>query len=299
MPRPSQDHAGRTFLALHEAPRGFFLPNVWDAGSAVVLAAEGFPALATTSAGIAFSLGRQDYQVSDPRLALSRTEMFVRLDEIVRSVDVPVNGDLEAGWGDASADVAQTIGMAIDVGLAGGNIEDKIPGVDELYDEALAVERIAAAAEAIRRRGTTFVLNARTDALQSRSPDALATCIRRANLFLAAGADCVFTPGAGDLETIRTLVAEIEGPLNIVVGLAGAPTDARAILAAGVRRISLGGSIARSALSFVRRSARELRDRGSIAFADDQIAGSELNRLFAEAAGRRDARPPTTTDLKP
>ena len=272
----------QAFVALHKAAGGFVLPNAWDAGSAIVLAAEGFPAIATTSAGIAFSLGKQDYQVSDPRLAVSRDEMFARMGEIVRAVDVPVNGDLEAGWGDAPADVAETVGMAIDIGLAGGNIEDKAPG-GGLYDEALAVERIAAGAEAIRRGGGAFVLNARTDALLTEGPDGFADCVRRANLFLQAGAGCVFAPGARDLETIRRLAAEIEGPLNIVVGLGRAPTDIAAILAAGVQRVSLGGTIARSALGFVQRCARELRDHASIGFADDQLGGGELNDLFARA----------------
>ena len=153
MSNQTHDLAGRVFMALHKAPGGFIMPNAWDAGSAILLAAEGFSAIATTSAGIAFSLGRPDYQVDDPRLALSREEMFARMGEIVRAVKVPVNGDLEAGWGDTPEAVARTIDMAIDIGLAGGNIEDKIPGVAGLYDEALAVERITAAAETIRRRG--------------------------------------------------------------------------------------------------------------------------------------------------
>lgn len=270
-------------MALHRASGGFVLPNAWDAGSAIILAAEGFPAIATTSAGIAFSLGKQDYQVSDPRLAVSREEMFARIGEIVRAVDAPVNGDLEAGWGDAPADVARTLDMAIDAGLAGGNIEDKAPGVEGLYDEALAVERIAAGAEAIRRRGAAFVLNARTDALLVPDPDGFATCVRRANRFIEAGAGCVFAPGARDIQTIRRLAAEIEGPLNIVVGLGDAPADVAAILAAGVQRVSLGGTIARSALAFVQRCARELREHDAIGFADGQTPAAELNQLFARA----------------
>ena len=285
MPHLSQDAAGRAFAALHQTPGGFILPNAWDAGSAIVLAEAGFPAVATTSAGIAFSLGRQDYQVSDPALGVGRPEMFARMAEIVRAVDVPVSGDLEAGWGPAPHDVAKTIEMAIGIGLAGGNIEDKDPDGPGLYEEAHAVERIAAAAQVIRERGAPFVLNARTDLFQVQGKDALASCIRRANLFLEAGADCVFTPGAPDLGAIVTLAREIRGPLNIVVGLAGAPTNARAILSVGVRRVTVGGSIARSALAFVRRCAQELRDHGSIGFADQQIPQPELNRLFAQARG--------------
>src|SRR5579859_7711006 len=139
MTNPTQDHAGRAFMALHQTPGGFIMPNAWDAGSAIILAGEGFSAIATTSAGIAFSLGRPDYQVDYPRLALDRGEMFAKMAEIVRAVDIPINGDLEAGWGETPEAVARTIDMAIDIGLAGGNIEDKIPGVAGLYDEALAV----------------------------------------------------------------------------------------------------------------------------------------------------------------
>jgi 2-methylisocitrate lyase-like PEP mutase family enzyme len=283
----SQDCAGRAFMAMHMAPDGFILPNAWDAGSAIMLAAEGFSALATTSAGIAFSLGKQDYMISERSLAVSREAMFARIGEIVAAVTLPVNGDLEAGWGPAPEDVAQTIRMAIDVGLAGGNIEDKVPDASALFDETLAVERIAAAAEVIRQRRASFVLTARTDVLAFAGAEALGACIRRANRFLEAGADCVYTVGAEDLDTIRTLAREIDGPLNIVTGLGRAPVDVRAVLDAGAQRVSLGGSIARSTLSFVRRCARELRENGSAAFADRQIPQAELNRLFAQAHGLR------------
>jgi 2-methylisocitrate lyase-like PEP mutase family enzyme len=197
-------------------------------------------------------------------------------------VSVPVNGDLEAGYGDAPEQVVATVRLAIEAGLAGGNIEDKKPGAG-LYDEALAVERIAAAREAIDARRSSFVLTARTDALQSPTPEALAACIRRANRFREAGADCLFAPGTSDLGTIRMLVREIAGPLNVVMGLGTAEGNARDLLTAGVARISLGGSIARSALGFVRRCAEELRARGTIVFAQGQIGQGELNALFARS----------------
>ena len=266
----------RSLLALHQRPEGFLIPNAWDAGSALILAAAGFPAIATTSAGVAFSLGKQDYQVTSPVLAVGRHQMLAALAAIAEASPVPVSGDLEDGWGAAPADVAQTIGMAIAAGLAGGNIEDKDPAAG-LYEEELAVERIAAAAE-VGRNGA-FVLNARTDALLT--GDGVKACIRRANRFLAAGADCVFTPGAPDLETIALLAREIDGPLNIVAGLGSAPRDARAILAAGARRVSVGGAIARSALAFVQACANELRDYGTLGFADRQLSGGEINDLFA------------------
>jgi 2-methylisocitrate lyase-like PEP mutase family enzyme len=276
------DPRALAFAALHRARPGFVMPNAWDAGSALVLADAGFPAIATTSAGIAFSLGRQDYQVSDGRLAVSREEMVERMRQIVRAVALPVNGDLEAGFGDLPEQVADTVRLAIEAGLAGGNIEDKRPG-GGLYDESLAVERIAAARAAIDAAGSAFVLTARTDGFQTNAQGALATVIRRANRLRGAGADCLFAPGPSDLETVRTLVREIEGPLNVVMGLGTSEGNARALLAAGVQRISLGGSIARSALGFVRRCAQELRDSGSIGFAAGQIPQPELNALFGRA----------------
>ena len=278
-----------TFAALHRAPTGFVMPNAWDAGSAAVLAAAGFPALATTSGGIAFTLGKQDYAVSDPRLNVSREEMLLRMREIVNATHLPVNGDLEAGYGDTPEEVAATVRLAIEAGLAGGNIEDKRPRAG-LYDESLAVERIVAAREAIDASGSGFVLTGRTDALQFASPEAMATCIRRANRYREAGADCLFAPGPSDLATIRMLVKEIAGPLNFVMGLGTSEGNAREWLAAGVQRISLGGSIARAALGYVRRCAEELRDRGTISFAAGQIAQGELNALFAAARGARPGR---------
>lgn len=281
-----QHALAKDFLALHQSSPGFVMPNAWDAGSAVILAAEGFKAIATTSAGIAFALGRQDYQVNEARLGVSRAEMFAQMRKIAEAVSIPVNGDLEAGYGDRPEEVADTIGQAIASGLAGGNIEDKPPFETALYDEALAVERIAAARERIGALGNDFVLTARTDAFPAAPNDALRTAIRRANLYLEAGADCVFAPGPSDMATVATLVKEIAGPINVVMGLGTAAGNAHDLIGAGVRRISLGGSIARSALGFVRRSARELRDRGTIEFANEQIGQAELNALFASA--RRD-----------
>ncbi len=231
-----------------------------------------------------FRFGKQDYDVRDPRLGVARDVMFERMRQIVGAVRVPVNGDLEAGYGSSPAGVAETIRMAIDAGLAGGNIEDKVPGENALYPETLAVERIIAAREAIDASKSAFVLTARTDALPIQGAASIDTCIRRGNRFREAGADCVFTPGASDLGVIARLVREIDAPLNVVVGLGNAKADTRAILGAGVHRISLGGSIARAVLGFVRAAARELRDRGTIEFAAAQFSGADLNSLFDQAS---------------
>lgn len=279
-----QHNAAETFKTLHTRRHGFVMPNAWDAGSAIILANEGFEAIATTSAGIAFSLGKPDYDVQDARLAVSRDSMFDRMRQIAEAVNIPVNGDLEAGYGDTPEIVAQTIRLAIDAGLAGGNIEDKIPGQRGLYPESLAVERIVAAREQISASRSAFVLTARTDVFAMQSSDAMETCIRRANRYREAGADCIFPPGVSDIELIQRLVREIDAPLNIVMGLGAASGNAGAILRTGVQRISLGGTFARSALGFIRASARELRDTGSIGFAAGQLSGSELNALFVGAS---------------
>ena len=280
MPLDGNDAAG-AFKALHAASRGFIMPNAWDAGSAAVLAAAGFPAIATTSAGIAFALARQDYGVTDAARAVPREAMFRCMRGIVEAVAVPVNGDLEAGYGDSPEAVAETIAMAIDAGLAGGNIEDKIPGRQALYDEGLAVERIAAARSVIAARGSAFVLTARSDTLLLAGRAGLAEGIARCNRYRAAGADCLYMPGAVDLETIGRLVREIDGPINVVMGLGTNEGNAHDLIAAGVRRISLGGTIARAALGLVKRAAAELREKGTLGFAEGQMPGAELNALFA------------------
>lgn len=272
----------QAFKALH-ASGGFIMPNAWDAGSAIVLAEQGFQAIATTSAGVAFSLGKPDYAVGSGGVAVTRDEMIRRCGEIAQTVGVPVNADLEAGYGDAPNAVGETIRLAIAAGLAGGNIEDRVPGEARLYDEAVAAARIAAARDAIKASSSAFVLTARTDGFLVASPDALNASIRRANLYRAAGADCLFVPGPVDLETVTTLVREIDGPLNVVMGLGQASGNAKELIAAGVRRISLGGSIARSALGLVRRAAQELREHGTVTFAREQIAQNNLNATFLKA----------------
>ncbi|WP_233712206.1 isocitrate lyase/PEP mutase family protein [Kribbella turkmenica] len=266
-----------TFRELHT---GFFvMPNAWDAGSAVVLADAGFPAIATTSAGIAFSLGKGDHTLPDGAPSVSRDDMFARVQEITAASGVPVNGDLEDGYGAEPSAVAETIALAREAGLAGGNVEDY--DGRELYDVELAVERIVAAREAA---GPDFVLTARTDGRLLRTPAPLADSIDRANRFREAGADCLYVPGVDDVDAIRLLVREISGPLNVVLGLGTSTLTVGDLRSAGVTRVSLGGSIARAALGLVRRAAQELLTTGTIDFAAGQIPQAELNRLFARRA---------------
>ncbi len=279
----------RQFLALHRAGRGFVMPNAWDAGTAILLAEAGFEAIGTTSAGIAFSLGKPDFNVRDSRLAVGREETLDAVQRIASAVAIPVNADLEAGYGDTPEEVAASVRLAIASGAAGCNIEDTDSRTGQLYDEAEAVERIAAAAYAVRASGQDFVINARTDACQHAGPDALGEAVRRCNRYIEAGAHCVFTPGVADAERARLLVREIAGPLNLVIGLNEAASSAQALIDVGVKRISVGGSIARAALGLVRRAALELRESGTVNYAREQIPQGELNALFAKARGGLDS----------
>lgn len=268
------------FLGLHRAERGFVMPNAWDAGSAVILAEEGFAAIGSTSAGIAFSMGKPDYGVSDARVAVTRDDMLDAVRRIVAAVAVPVNADLESGYGNTPEQVAETVRLAIAGGAAGCNIEDVDRSTGGLFDEDAAAARIAAARAAITASGRAFVLTARTDVFLCGDERAMKRAIARGNRFLEAGADCIFTPGVTDGARARTLAKEIAGPLNLVIGLNEASSSALDLIDAGVQRISVGGSIARAALGLVRRSARELREHGTVAYAAQQIPQGELNALY-------------------
>jgi len=258
-----------SLLALHSGP-GFVLPNAWDAGSARILEQVGFPAIATTSAGIAWSCGVPD------GVTLDREEMLDHVGRIVAAVGVPVTADLEAGYGDSADEVGRTVAMAVELGAVGGNIEDarsgRLFGIDE------AVDRLAAARAAAPRG--TFVLNARTDTyFVGTTGDAFAETVDRAARYVKAGADCVFVPGVVDEDTIGRLAAAIPVPLNVVAGLANT-IDAPTLFSLGVKRVSLGGSLARAALSMLERAGRELLESGTLGFLDGAIAYADLQRRF-------------------
>jgi 2-methylisocitrate lyase-like PEP mutase family enzyme len=265
---PSTDKAV-AFRALHTGP-GFVLPNAWDAGSARILEQVGFAAIATTSAGIAWSCGVPDGG------ALDRDTMLEHLSRIVAAVNVPVTADLEAGYGDTAEDVGRTVARAVQVGAVGANLEDA--GKGGLFGIEEAVDRVAAARAAAP--GGAFVLNARTDTyFAGTSGDVFAETVERAVRYFEAGADCVFVPGVVEQDTIRRLAAAIPGPLNVVAGLANA-IDAHTLFSLGVKRVSLGGSLARAALSFVERAGRELLDSGTLGFLDGAIGYADLQRRF-------------------
>ena len=269
MSTSSSSDKAAALLGLHTGP-GFVLPNAWDPGSARILEQAGFPAIATTSAGIAWSCGVPD---GGP---LDRDTMLEHVGRIVAAVSVPVTADLEAGYGETADEVGRTVAQAVELGAVGGNLEDAGPGGLFTVDEGAA--RIAAARAAAPRG--TFVLNARTDTYFAGTPgDVFAETVERATRYVDAGADCVFVPGVVEADTIRRLAAAIPGPLNVVAGLANT-IDAPTLFSLGVSRVSLGGSLARAALSMLERAGRELLDTGTLGFLDGAVGYAELQRRF-------------------
>lgn len=290
----TQKEKATRFRAAHHGDDCMLAPNAWDAGSARMLEAAGFPAILTTSAGIAFSMGRPDYcEAGDPR-KLSRAIMLQRVAEIVNAVDVPVSADLEAGYGETPAEVAQTIRMAIEAGAVGGNLEDLTGSGAALFPIDVAEDRIAAARDAANEANLPFVLNARTDAFLSGVDKPLEETIRRCNRYREAGADCVFVPGAVDAGTLETLVREIDAPVSVVMGLLPDSLSIAKLSEIGVRRVSVGGSLARMAMAGLKRAADELHSRGTFGYAAEQMSTGELNQLFgARAHDDRSPRGPS------
>lgn len=271
----SQAEKGRVFASLHEQPGCFVIPNPWDAGSARILAGAGFRALATTSAGLAFALGRKD------GLGLvSREEALRNAGEIVSATSLPVTADLENGYGDTPGTVAETIELAAAAGLVGASIEDSTGNPDApIYDFEPAVARIAAAARTARSQEFPFVLTARAENYLHGRPD-LQDTIARLQAYREAGADVLYAPGLTSLEQIRTVVQELNGPVNVVMGLSGTALSVAQLADAGVRRISLGSSLNRAALGAMMRAAREIVEHGTFDFAAQAPSASDIYRAF-------------------
>lgn len=242
-----------------------------------MLAGQGFQALGTTSAGIAFASGLPDHQ------KLSRDRMLEVIQAIVSSVNIPVSADLESGYGIGPDIAAETVRLAIEMGVVGCNIEDLSgDATTSLIEAKLAADRIAAISESASLRGRgSFTLTARTDAFLIKHPKAFEEAVYRCNLYRSAGADCLFVPGIADKETIGTLVREIDGPMNVVMGLAHSRLTVADLRTLGVRRISIGGSLARAAFGLIRRVALEIQNSGTFTFADDQYPHNELCDFFA------------------
>jgi 2-methylisocitrate lyase-like PEP mutase family enzyme len=263
---------------LHDRSRLLVLPNAWDVASARIFEDAGFPAIATTSAGIAYALGYAD------RERIPRSEMADAVRRIAEAVRVPVTADVEAGYGRRASDVAETVQAILEAGAAGMNLEDATHEEKRpLFDLDAQVERIQAARKAADRAGIPIVINARIDVfLAPTVPEEqrMDETIRRANAYRDAGADCVFVPGVSDAARIQTLVKGIRGPLNILAGPAVPPT--KELHALGVARLSVGSGAMRAAMGLTRRIAEELRSAGTyLALTEGAIPYAEMNRLLS------------------
>jgi 2-methylisocitrate lyase-like PEP mutase family enzyme len=273
----SQAEKANAFRAMHRGSKILLLPNAWDVASARIVEEAGYGAIATTSAGIAFSLGYPDGE------RIPRVEMMARIARIAKAVNVPVTADAEAGYGHRPEDATQTAREVIEAGAIGMNFED---GTDDpsrpLLDLQLQLERIHAIREAALKSGVLLVLNARTDTylLQVGPPEKrYDETVRRLVAFRDAGADCVFAPGLKDTETIRRLVTDVQCPLNILAGPGSPPVQQLEEL--GVARVSLGSSTMRATLGLLKRAAEELREQGTYSALDGAPAHADVNRLVA------------------
>lgn len=275
--RPGVADKRRAFRDLHA--RGcFVLPNPWDVGSAVYLESLGFKALATTSSGYAWSRAHADG-------SLSRDAVLAHLHELVAATDLPVNADFESGYARDAAGVAESVRLAVEAGVAGLSIEDStgLAGTP-LYDLGTAVERMSAARKAIDRAGGDTLLVGRAECFLVGRPD-LDETITRLKAYSSAGADCLYVPGIRAPEQIRAVVAAVAPkPVNLLIGWASDLTVAE-VAAMGVRRISVGGALARSAWGGFIRAAKDLAEKGSFAGFADAASGADLNSLFQRSPG--------------
>ncbi len=269
----TQEEKGRVFRELHERDTAFIIPNPWDVGTARLLAHLGFEALATTSAGYAFSVGQRDNTIG-------RDEMMAHVSAIVSATDLPVSADLENGFGDDPGTVAETIRLAAATGLVGGSIEDVTNRTDNLiYEYALAVERIRAAAEVVRSLPFPFTLTGRAENYLVGRLD-LKDTIKRLQAYQEAGADVLYAPGITNKDDIAAVVSSVDRPVNVVMGLQGARLSLAELSELGVRRVSVGSALARAALGAFLRAAREMREFGTFDFSDEAVSFRDISAMF-------------------
>jgi len=272
---PTQAEKAETFRALHERPGAFMIPNPWDAGTAKLLASLGFEALATTSLGLSNMLGRVD-----GTLTVSREEVLANCRVIAEATPLPVNADLENGYADEPKQAAEMIRLGAATGIVGGSIEDATGNdAKPIYDFALAVERVHAAVEAARALPFRFVLTARAENMIHGRID-LDDTIKRLQAFEKAGADVLYAPGLRDLETIRTVTRAVTRPVNVVMSHGDPDITAAQLADAGVKRISVGGSLNRLELAAFLKGAREMKDRGGFTWMRDAVSSREIKPIF-------------------
>ncbi len=271
----TQQEKARRFQALHQGPRAFVIPNPWDGGSARVLAGLGFQALATSSGAAAGVLGRRDGHIT-------REEALAQARVIVAATDLPVSADLEKGFGDSPEEVAEAVKLAAQSGLVGCSIEDATGRKEApLYDFALALRRVEAAARAARSVGFPFTLTARSENFLRGNPD-LEDTIRRLQAFATAGADVLMAPGLPDLESVRKVCAALGKPFNFMAGIKGKSFSVAELENAGVRRISLATSLYRAAMTGLFDAASEVKEKGTFTYLDRSLATPELAKFMQE-----------------
>jgi 2-methylisocitrate lyase-like PEP mutase family enzyme len=269
----TQAEKGKIFRGLHERNGAFIIPNPWDVGTARLLAHLGFEALATTSAGYAFSVGQRDNTID-------RDKMMTHVAEIVSATDLPVSADLENGFGDSPETVAETIRLAAGTGLVGGSIEDMSKHPDHpIYELEHAVERIRAAAEVARALPFAFTLTARAENYLVGRPD-LKDTIKRLQAYQQAGADVLYAPGLRSKEDVVSVVSSVDRPVNVVMGLQGVRLSLAELSEIGVKRISVGSALSRAALGAFLRAAREMKTHGTFTFADEAVSFKEISAMF-------------------
>ncbi|MGI9319145.1 MAG: isocitrate lyase/PEP mutase family protein [bacterium] len=266
-----------TFRDLHQQPGAFIIPNPWDCGTARILESMGFKALATTSAGLAFSLGVKEGM-------LSQNQVLAHCRAIVDAVELPVSADLEKGFGDSPEEVEKTIYQAASTGLAGCSIEDHTNRLDDpIFEFQLAVERIQAACDAKQSLSNDFVLTARCENFLWGRSD-LEDTIKRLQAFEVAGADVLYAPGLPDLETIRTVCSAVTRPINVVMGMPGTTFGLNELAKAGVKRVSVGSALFRTAYGTFVDAAREMKEQGTFTFSSGAIGFSALEGYFDPGA---------------
>ena len=269
----TQTEKGQAFHALHARDGAFIIPNPWDVGSARLLAKLGFEALATTSAGYAFSRGRSDH-------AIERDEMLAHVALIAGATELPVSADLEDGYAAKTSGVAETFLLAAQAGAVGASIEDATGDPDHpLLDSAHAAERVRAVAESVHALPFAFTLTARAENFLVGRPD-LADTIARLQAYQDAGADVLYAPGLTTAEDIATVVRSVDRPVNVVMGLAGAKHSLASLAALGVKRVSVGSALARAAFGAMIGAAREMRAQGTFDFAEDAIGYAQISAMF-------------------
>lgn len=270
---PSQAEKARTFRTLHERGGAFIIPNPWDVGTARLLAHLGFEALATTSMGYAFSLGRLDN-------SLNREETLTNASAIASATLLPVSADLENGFGDAPEVVAETISLAAQAGVVGGSIEDATGRAEQpIYEIEEAIDRVRAAVAAARYLSFPFTLTARAENYLHGRPD-LKDTIKRLQAYQEAGADVLYAPGLATKEDIAAVVSSVDRPVNVLMGLQGVRLSLDELSAIGVKRVSVGSTLCRTALAAFLSAAKEMREHGTFTFAAEAASPKEISAIF-------------------